>query len=59
MLDFLLQSEFADEVKESISNISEKLLRLKTATNEIPRTLDFILNPEVIKKNEKLTTEEK
>lgn len=46
MLDYFLQSEFADTVQESISKVSEKLMHIKTTTNEISRNLDFRLNPE-------------
>lgn len=62
MLDYFLQSEFADTVQDSISKVSEKLMHTKTTTNEISRNLDFRLNPESDGKsvkhpdlNEKLT----
>lgn len=60
LLDYLLQSEFVDSVKKSLSEVSEKLIPIKTTTNEIVRSLDFRLNPDSEQKNgKKLTLEDK
>ncbi|MBE0638512.1 MAG: amino acid permease [Bacteroidales bacterium] len=58
LLDYLLQSEFVDSVQKSLGEISEKLIPIKTTTNEILRSLDFLLNPDSEIKNGEMPAHE-
>lgn len=59
-LDYMLQKEFVETVQKSLKEVSEKLLPIKTTTNEIIRSIDFRLNPETdLRNGAKLASGEK
>lgn len=60
LIEFVLQSEFVDSVQKSLSDVSGKLLPIKSATNEVIRSLDFRLNPDSAGREvESLTVDQK